>query len=81
MLWVLAALVLAVPGLSAQQLTTAAGRVVLPRATDTVPLARARVLLHRVGRDAQGPIDSLMADARWAVPLPVPRRHRARSTC
>jgi hypothetical protein len=63
MLWVLAALVLAVPGLSAQQLSTAAGRVLLPRATDTVPLARARVLLHQVGRNVQGPIDSLIADA------------------
>ena len=75
MLWVLAALVLAVPGLAAQQLSTAAGRVLLPRATDTVPLARARVLLHQVGRNVQGPIDSADRRCHWAVPLPVPRRH------
>jgi hypothetical protein len=46
----------------AQQLSTAGGRVVVPRASDTVPLPRARVVLHRVGRDAQGPIDSMVAD-------------------
>ncbi|HKT58539.1 MAG TPA: hypothetical protein VJQ46_00720 [Gemmatimonadales bacterium] len=46
----------------AQQLSTAAGRVIVPRASDTVPLPRARVLLHRVGADAQGPIDSMTAD-------------------
>lgn len=48
--------------LHAQQLSTAAGRVVIPRAADTVPLPHARVVLHRVGRDAQGPIDSMVAD-------------------
>ncbi len=41
----------------------AAGRVVLPRAVDTVPVAGARVVLHRVGRDRQGPLDSIVADA------------------
>ena len=48
--------------LDAQQLSTAGGRVVVPRASDTVPLPRARVVLHRVGRDAQGPVDSMVAD-------------------
>ena len=43
--------------------TIAAGRVVLPSATDTVPVPGARVLLHRVGRDMQGPLDSATADA------------------
>ena len=32
--------------------------------TDTTPLPGARVLLHRVGRDVQGPVDSMRADAR-----------------
>ncbi len=41
----------------------AAGRVVLPRDADTVPVPGARVVLHRVGRDAQGPLDSVAADA------------------
>ena len=43
--------------------TTAAGRVVLPRDADTVPVPGARVVLHRVGRDRQGPLDSVSADA------------------
>ena len=43
--------------------TIAAGRVVLPRNADTVPVPGARVVLHRVGRDRQGPLDSTMADA------------------
>jgi hypothetical protein len=43
--------------------TIAAGRVVLPRAADTVPVPGARVVLHRVGRDRQGPLDSASADA------------------
>lgn len=42
---------------------SAAGRVVLPRATDTVPVPGVRVVLHRVGRATQGPIDSITADA------------------
>ncbi|MEP6689384.1 MAG: hypothetical protein ABJC36_13620 [Gemmatimonadales bacterium] len=41
----------------------AAGRVILPRARDTVPVPGARVVLHRVGRAEQGPIDSVTADA------------------
>lgn len=48
--------------LGAQQRITAAGAVVVPRGADTVPLPDARVLLHRVGRDAQGPIDSTVAN-------------------
>jgi hypothetical protein len=46
----------------AQQLTTAQGRVV--RGTDSLPMPAARVLLHRVGRDVQGPVDSTRADDR-----------------
>lgn len=38
-----------------------AGRVVLPRDADTVPVPGARVVLHRVGRDRQGPLDSASA--------------------
>jgi hypothetical protein len=44
-------------------ITVAAGRVVLPRVADTVPVSGARVVLHRVGRDSQGPLDSASADA------------------
>jgi hypothetical protein len=42
--------------------TFVAGRVVLPRDVDTVPVPGARVVLHRVGRDRQGPLDSASAD-------------------
>jgi hypothetical protein len=52
-----------VPALQAQTSTATAGRVVLPRARDTVPLPGVRVLLHRVGRTTQGPVDSARADA------------------
>jgi hypothetical protein len=45
------------------QTTTAAGRVVLAHRADSIPLPRARVVLHQVGRQAQGPIDSLVTDA------------------
>jgi hypothetical protein len=42
--------------------TLAAGIVELPRGRDTVVAVGVRVLLHRVGRDAQGPLDSTIAD-------------------
>ena len=42
----------------------AAGRVLVPGERDTTRLAGARVLLHRVGRDLQGAVDSTIADAR-----------------
>jgi hypothetical protein len=41
----------------------AAGRVVRPGASDTAPVAGARVVLHRVGADAQGPLDSAVSGA------------------
>jgi hypothetical protein len=49
--------------LFAQGRTAAAGRVVRPVAGDTVAVADVRVLLHRVGRAEQGPIDSARADS------------------
>ena len=62
LLLLLSVLLFAPPTLGAQQLTAAAGAVVVPHGADSVPLAGARVLLHRVGRDAQGPVDSTIAD-------------------
>ncbi len=50
--------------LAAQNTAIAAGRVLLPRGKDTVGVANARVVLHRVGRKAQGPIDSTIAGPR-----------------
>ena len=42
----------------------AGGRVLRARAADSVPVPLARVVLHRVGREEQGPVDSTVADAR-----------------
>ena len=48
----------------AQQPALASGRVVRIRDADTLGVAGARVILHRVGREVQGPIDSLIAGPR-----------------
>jgi hypothetical protein len=42
----------------------AGGQVVRITASDTLPVAGAKIMLHRIGRDAQGPIDSMASDAR-----------------
>ncbi|HXG44275.1 MAG TPA: hypothetical protein VNJ71_05880 [Gemmatimonadales bacterium] len=44
--------------LAAQRAATVSGRVVLVRRGDSVPVAGARVTLHRIARDRQGPLDS-----------------------
>ncbi len=49
---------------AAQVQVLAAGHVLRARAADSIPLAGARVVLHRVGREEQGPVDSTLADAR-----------------
>ncbi len=56
------ALLLLVTSLSAQVPVPVAGRVVRTVNDDSVPVPLARVLLHRVGRSAQGPVDSVVAD-------------------
>ncbi len=55
----------AVPALAAGQ-SIAAGRVVRTVGADSLPVVGARVLLHRVGRGVQGPVDSVIADRRGA---------------
>lgn len=55
----------AVPALAAGQ-GVAAGRVVRTAGGDSLPVPGARVLLHRVGRGFQGPIDSMTADRHGA---------------
>lgn len=40
----------------------AAGRIVRLAEGDTLPVAGARIVLHRVGRADQGPVDSVVAD-------------------
>ena len=42
----------------------AGGAVVRARVADSVPVPGARVVLHRVGREEQGPVDSMLTDAR-----------------
>ncbi len=53
----------AAPVLS-QTTVIAAGRVLRPHGGDTLGVAGARVVLHRVGRKSQGPIDSAIAGPR-----------------
>jgi len=43
---------------------TAAGRVMVVQGSDTVPVGRTPVVLHRVGRSAQGPVDTALTDLR-----------------
>ena len=57
----LSALAAGARALEGQQLSVASGRVVV---ADTAPLPGARVLLHRIGREVQGPIDSVRADVQ-----------------
>jgi hypothetical protein len=56
---VLSALVLPVSSVPALAQTRASGRVVN---ADSVPIAGIRVLLHRIGKEIQGPIDSARSD-------------------
>lgn len=51
------------PGLAAQAEVRLEGRVVRRSGSDTLAAAGARVVLHRVSRDASGPLDSIHADA------------------
>ena len=53
---------LAVPPGQAAAQGTASGRVVRPDGTGTAAMPGLRVVLHRVGNDAQGPLDSTLAD-------------------
>jgi hypothetical protein len=57
----LGGLVLLVPPARAQSVV--AGRVVRLAGADTVPVRGAPVVLHRVSRAAQGPVDTTIADA------------------
>lgn len=47
----------------AQAPATVRGRVLLARETDSVPVPRLPVVLHRIGPAAQGPVDSVRTDA------------------
>ncbi len=44
--------------------TVAAGRVLRISGGDSVPVSAARVVLHRIGREVQGPIDSAVTEPR-----------------
>ncbi|MFN8651118.1 MAG: hypothetical protein U0133_04355 [Gemmatimonadales bacterium] len=50
--------------LAAQKPITVSGRVLRLTAKDTLGVPAVRVILHRVGRDVRGPIDSIMAGSR-----------------
>jgi len=55
---------------------TVTGRVLLG-GRDSLPLARAQVILHRVTRDTGGPIDSVRTDAAGRYRMGVPRPRAA----
>jgi hypothetical protein len=48
--------------LTAAAQARAGGKVVRITASDTTPVRGAKVMLHRIGRQLQGPIDSMMSD-------------------
>lgn len=52
------------PSASLSGQAVAAGTVQRPTASDTVPVPGVRVVLHRVGRELQGPVDSVLSDGR-----------------
>ena len=56
-------LLVGIPTALCSQAVSVSGRV-LRGGRDTVPLANAWVVLHRLARDAAGPIDSVRSDAR-----------------
>lgn len=59
--------------LAAQQTTTAAGRVVRVVKGDSVAVGGTRLVLHRVGRNQGGPIDSTVSDQAGRFRFRVPR--------
>ncbi|HTS90054.1 MAG TPA: hypothetical protein VMG41_16285 [Gemmatimonadales bacterium] len=60
--WAVASLAASGGPLLAQERVIVSGRVARLVGADTVPVARARVVLHHVAREEQGPIDSMAAD-------------------
>ncbi len=62
------------PSLATAQVTAEViGRVVRVAGTDTIPVPAAGIVLHRVGQDTQGPLDSLRVDGagRFRFEFPV----------
>ncbi len=57
---------MALPALEAQEARSVDGRVVLPRGTGVAGVPGAWVVLHRVGRDVAGPLDSMRTRADGA---------------
>lgn len=68
----LAALLAAAPLAAQAPQVVAAGRVVRVAASDSSAVARATVVLHRIGRDRQGPLDSTTTDGRGRFRLAFP---------
>lgn len=60
-------------------MAVAAGRVVRIGATDSAPATGIRVVLHRIGRSGQGPLDSALTDAagrfRFSFPADTAALH------
>jgi len=58
---------------AAQGTVRAAGRVARLQQGDTVPVPDARVVLHRIGKEVQGPLDSVKTDASGRFVVTFPR--------
>ena len=57
---------------AAQQTTTASGRVVRIVSHDSLPVTGSRLILHRISRARQGPVDSTLSDATGRFRFRVP---------
>ena len=55
--------ILSCTSIAAQQTTTASGQVLRVVAGDSVPVPGGHLILHRIGRTLQGPVDSTISDA------------------
>ncbi|MEP7326529.1 MAG: hypothetical protein ABI836_11315 [Gemmatimonadota bacterium] len=64
--------ILSSTSLAAQHTTTTSGRVLRIVAGDSLPVPARRLILHRVGRTRQGPMDSTVSDAAGHFRFRVP---------
>lgn len=65
--------ILSSTSIAAQQSTTASGQVVRVVAGDSLAVPGSRLILHRIGRSRQGPLDSTVSDAAGRFHFRVPR--------
>ena len=71
--WSLVAALVVTPLAAQHQTTHATGAVVRPAGADTVPVPGVMVVLHKIGRATQGPVDSMRSDpnGRFSFAFPT----------